>query len=276
MSLSELGLTSEHIEVLDGAIAAARGIVLVAGPSEPARAATLRGLLAHLATPERSVFAAEPEVTSDLPGISQTEVRGARALSEWLWAVVGADPDVIMVTEVPNSATAALLVRASRRAIVLAGVETASSTEALLALIGYGLPPRAAAAVVTCVVCRWDVPRLCPHCRHSTPAVPRDARHDRLLPGRETGETSWAAPGCTHCSGTGHEGTLPMFETVSIGTVVAPLLADLADHPALVRAGRQAAAVAVARAAAEPLAAGEIAEEDLVTLLDEHLTPPDP
>jgi type II secretory ATPase GspE/PulE/Tfp pilus assembly ATPase PilB-like protein len=275
MELAETGFAADQIDVFDGATAAGRGIVLVGGPCDATRSATLRGLLAHLSSSERSLFAAEPTATEGLsiPGVSHTRVADPPALSQWLWAVLQADADVIMVAEMPSAGVAALLVRASRGAIVLIGVDCLSSTEALLKLIGYGLPARTVSAVVTGIICRWDVPRLCPHCRHQLPAG-AGAQSHRLLRAIGAPETRWGAPGCENCGGTGQAGTVPLVEAVSVGTVVGPLLADLANHPALVRAGRNATAMALAQSAVEGLRAGEIAEASLTQLLSERLTAP--
>jgi len=270
--MGQLDLTTEQDTVLNGAVQAQRGLILAAGTGAESRLATLRGLAVRLATPERSVFVAEPQVAQDVPGISQTEVADG-ALYEWLGAVLGADADVIMVSAVPTAAVAALLVRAARGALVLAGVEARSSAEALLTFVNFGLPPKAAAAIVTCIICRWDLPRLCRHCRRASPATQaRLERHPRLAELAQTARCVVAA-GCPECSSTGHDGSVALLEVVSVGSVVGPLLADLAEHPALIRAARQTTTLALTQAALPRLVAGDICADDLMDLLDTATLP---
>ena len=112
-----LGLPAAIVTGLRALLRRADGLVIVSGPTGSGKTTTIHSLLVELARdrPDRQVLTIEDPVERRLPGVVQVETAGHRGFDHQaaLAAALRQDPDVIVVGEVRDPATAAACLRAA-------------------------------------------------------------------------------------------------------------------------------------------------------------------
>jgi len=141
-----LGLPAAVIAGLRAGLQAPQGLVLVCGPTGSGKTTTIHSLLAELAAerPDRQCLSIEDPVERRLPGVVQVEVQPQRefGFAEALKAAVRQDPDVLVIGEVRDPATAQAVVRAALTGhLVVSTLHCSRAAEALPRLIEMGVDP---------------------------------------------------------------------------------------------------------------------------------------
>ncbi|WP_428939930.1 GspE/PulE family protein [Fontivita pretiosa] len=116
-SLEELGLPEPVLWGLRQFAAAASGMLLVTGPAGAGKTTTIYALLDLIvrSRPGVSIVAIEDPVERDIPGVTQIEVSpfGQLTYERALRSVVRQDPQVLMLGEIRDAATASLAAQAA-------------------------------------------------------------------------------------------------------------------------------------------------------------------
>jgi len=116
------------------------------------------------------------------------------------------DPDVLMVGEVRDSDTAAIVSQAALTGhLVFSTLHTNDSISAVTRLVNLGIEPYLVAATVRGVLAQRLVRKICPHCKT---AWEGDEAVRNACGG---GDYSMGA-GCNRCRGTGFAGRIGIFE----------------------------------------------------------------
>jgi type II secretory ATPase GspE/PulE/Tfp pilus assembly ATPase PilB-like protein len=245
--LEDLGLSGEALSQFEEALMRPTGIVLVSGPPHSGKTTTLYSCLARLNTESRSLMTAERPVHAHMDGISQTEIVDGEPMGfhEWIYAALQLDPDVVMVSELPDAQSLAFAMRAARRTLLLAEVTAESSTQALLGLMDLGTSAFALTLLVTCVTHQRLVRRLCPHCRRETAFPAEKFTKQSWLQSLARPLKAYEPVGCEHCGGTGYAGLTALFEVSRIGKSVGDVLGSSASRERLLRAGKSQTTMAL-------------------------------
>lgn len=168
LSLTELGLQGGGLASVTAGLRRPHGLILVTGPIGSGKSTTLYSLLTTLNLPGVNISTLEDPVQYQLPGINQTPVdrqHGSSFATE-LQALLDQDPDIIMVGELPDQATAQLVAQtASARGLILSTLPTSPAPAAALRLIDLGVEPFLAASTLALVINQRLVRRLCEHCK---------------------------------------------------------------------------------------------------------------
>lgn len=116
-SLEDLGLPSAVLEGLRAFAAVDSGMLIVTGPAGSGKTTTNYALLEHLARTSTgaSIVSLEDPVERDLPGVTQIEVSafGQMTYERALRSILRQDPQVLMLGEIRDAATASLAVQAA-------------------------------------------------------------------------------------------------------------------------------------------------------------------
>ena len=116
-SLDGLGLPAEALAGLQAFASADAGMLVLAGPAGSGKTTTTYALLEHLVVsrPGESVVTLEDPIERDLPGVTQVEVSpfGELTFEVALRSLLRQDPQVLVVGEVRDAATAGIAVRAA-------------------------------------------------------------------------------------------------------------------------------------------------------------------
>jgi len=175
-----------------------------------------------------------------------------------LRAFLRADPDVIMVGEIRDEATAEMAVEASLTGhLVLSTLHTNSAPETVTRLLDMGMDPFNFADSLLAVLAQRLVRRLCPKCLTSRPAkadetlellsdytgvygsdAQADARESVMADwlqrhGREGALQVYSCTGCAHCEQTGFKGRVGLHELMVISKELRRLIQTGARAEAL-------------------------------------------
>ena len=119
------------------------GLFLVTGPVGSGKTTTLYTAISHLNTVGRKIVTVEDPVEYNLPGIQQVQVHDEIGLSfpHVLRGILRHDPNVILVGEIRDEATAEIAVRAAQVGrLVLSTLHTNSASAAVSRLVDLGVP----------------------------------------------------------------------------------------------------------------------------------------
>ena len=140
----ELGLPGEVAQDLRGVLHARDGVVLLTGPSGSGKTTTLYACLAELLQAEGapSIVSIEDPIERRVDGVVQTELNPQSGLdgATALRSLLRQDPDVLMVGEIRDPETAALVFEAGLTGhLVLATLHAGSPLQVIARLRGFGV-----------------------------------------------------------------------------------------------------------------------------------------
>lgn len=213
----DLAISSDdRIDFLRG-IHKTRGITIVAGPSDSGKSDTIYAALAEIEDPSLSIFTVEQSLRYKLPGIVQTIVDDVDqfGLHDHLENILSQSPDVLMVHQIRDAATADLCVRVAeggRR--VLATLPSADCNSALRHLESLGVSANRIGQTVRSVVAQRRMRRLCDHCKK--PQDVSSAARQRL--GISDAIVCYQGGGCQRCMGSGYHGRLTAYEVMRLNS----------------------------------------------------------
>ncbi|MFM0501030.1 GspE/PulE family protein [Paraburkholderia caffeinilytica] len=273
LSLDSLGLDPQQREVVDAAIRAPHGLVLVTGPTGSGKTLSLYCFLHMLNDEARNLCSVEDPAEIQLAGINQVSVREKTGLTfaVALRAFLRQDPDVIMVGEIRDEETADVAVKAAQTGhLVLSTLHTNDAPAAVARLIDIGVEPYNLAAALKMVTAQRLVRRLCVACRTLAPQSAAALRAAGFADDHLDGWQPYAASGCAACHGIGYRGRVGVHQVMPVSDAMRELIVARASTHELARLA-QTEQIATLRAAAlarvrdgttsltEALAATEIA-----------------
>jgi type IV pilus assembly protein PilB len=166
--LRSLGYSEHNWKVINQAIKAPHGIILVTGPTGCGKSTTLYAMLNHIKSLERKILTVEDPVEMDHSLMTQLQVNATQELtfSRAIRAFLRQDPDIILVGEIRDNETATEAMRASITGHqIFSTLHTNDPVTALLRLKDLGIEPINIAACLNVVVSQRLVRKLCPHCK---------------------------------------------------------------------------------------------------------------
>jgi len=208
LSLDSLGFNEQMLIDWKSVVEQPNGVVLVTGPTGSGKSTTLYSVLSQLDTDEINVSTVEDPIEAQIKGINQSQIndRAGFTFSKALRSMLRQDPDVLMVGEVRDSETAAIVSQAALTGhLVFSTLHTNDSISAVTRLVNLGIEPYLVAATVRGVLAQRLVRKICPHCKS---AWEGDEAVRKACGG---GEYSVGA-GCNRCRGTGFAGRIGIFE----------------------------------------------------------------
>jgi general secretion pathway protein E len=214
--LEALGFGKHDAERWRELIARPHGIVLVTGPTGSGKTTTLYSTLKALATDEVNVCTIEDPIEMIEPAFNQTQVHPAidMGFAEGLRALMRQDPDIIMVGEIRDLATAEMAIQAALTGhLVFSTMHTNDSAGAITRLADLGVPPYLIAATVVGVLAQRLARTLCPACKLRDEATTRETLDEVAAPWRINGGVRpYKAVGCLECRHTGYRGRAGLYE----------------------------------------------------------------
>src|SRR6185312_8817354 len=144
--LASLGLPAQSVEALERFTRADAGMLLVTGPAGAGKTTTIYALLEHIArvSPGLSIISLEDPIERLVPGITQIEVapHGQMTYERAMKSILRQDPQVLMLGEIRDAATASLAVQAALSGHRLVCTLHASDPAGAIArLLEMGLEP---------------------------------------------------------------------------------------------------------------------------------------
>jgi type IV pilus assembly protein PilB len=141
-SLLSLGFMKEDLLWLKRIISFPSGIFLIVGPTGSGKTTTLYSLLQEINSSSINIMTLEDPVEYQIDGIKQLDIReeGILSFADGIRSILRQDPDVMLVGEIRDEATAATAIRASLTGrLVLATLHAATPIEGVRRLLNLGL-----------------------------------------------------------------------------------------------------------------------------------------
>jgi general secretion pathway protein E len=222
--LSALGFSPHDAQRWEGLTQRPHGIVLVTGPTGSGKTTTLYATLKRLATEEVNVSTVEDPIEMIEPAFNQTQVQVHLDLdfAQGLRALMRQDPDILMVGEIRDLATAEMAVQAALTGhLVFTTLHTNDAPSAIMRLMELGIPPYLINATVLGVLAQRLVRTLCPACRtredEATASASREALVELAKPWQISGSYKPYRPvGCVDCRMTGFRGRMGLYELLVV------------------------------------------------------------
>lgn len=142
LSLEELGMEKEDLEIYKRMILKRTGLILVTGPTGSGKTTTLYSTLATLNAKDVNIMTTEDPIEYQLPGINQIQVNQKAGLTfaRSLRAILRQDPDIIMVGEIRDLETAKIAIQSAMTGhLVFSTLHTNDAPSALTRLIDMGI-----------------------------------------------------------------------------------------------------------------------------------------
>jgi general secretion pathway protein E len=211
----QLGFNKRELEMWSKMTVRTHGIILVTGPTGSGKTTTLYSTLKNLATPEVNLCTVEDPIEQIEPSFNQMQVQLNIGLdfASGIRALMRQDPDIIMVGEIRDMATAEMAVQASLTGhLVLSTLHTNNAPAAVTRLLNIGLPAYLIQQTIIGVMAQRLIRTLCKQCK--TPKPISDAEWQSLVaPFKATKpEQVYQAVGCIECRNTGYSGRIGIYE----------------------------------------------------------------
>jgi general secretion pathway protein E len=265
ISLAELGMAADTLELFTEVVSRPHGIVLVTGPTGSGKTTTLYGAIEMIRTGREKILTVEDPVEYELSGVPQVPVneKVGVTFAAALRSLLRQDPDIILLGEIRDAETAQIATQAALTGhLVLSTLHTNDAPTALTRLLDLDVAAYLVASTVDAVLAQRLVRMICPSCKtETTPDKAAARRLDVVALGLTR---VWKGAGCDQCRGTGYRGRTGVYELLVMDN-------DLRLEVQRRRGSEELRGMAVAKGMRTLLDDGIRAAREGVTTLDEVL-----
>jgi general secretion pathway protein E len=271
-SFSQLGLVAEDYAHWQSMVKRAHGIVLVTGPTGSGKTTSLYSTLKQLATDSVNVSTVEDPIEMVVDSFNQSQIQPAIDFdfAAGIRTLMRQDPDIIMVGEIRDQATAEMAVQAALTGhLVLSTLHTNDAPIAISRLLDLKMPAHLIKATLNGVMAQRLVRTLCPDCR-SEVDCDREAWHEMV------GSAEMAPPvkvyqpdGCLECRNTGYLGREGIYEIMPLTNALLTYINSESDIQEIRQAAISQGMKTLRMAGAEKVAAGITSMEEVLRVTPE-------
>lgn len=210
-SLDDIGFPKDDLELMKDIVMLPYGIVLMTGPTGQGKSTTLYACLRARGAEDNVIVSAEDPVEQRIEGATQSPIKVNLENEKLSWtfekairAMMRQDPDIILIGEIRDKATAVTAIQASQTGhLVFATLHTRSAIGSVQRMIDIGVDRNSFLAEMDAIISQRLVAINCPHCLQRV-----ESKYNRLLRAKdlarlEGGIYSYKSIGCEKCSGTG-------------------------------------------------------------------------
>lgn len=209
LDLEKIGLLPNQLQTFKNSLKQTNGLILVTGPTGSGKTRTLYSCLKELNQSHRNLYSIEDPIEIRLPGVNQVAYHPRAGLDFpiIIRALLRQDPDVIMIGEIRDAATAELAMQAAQTGhLVLSTLHTRNAHGALARLKNLGIDSETIESCLLSVSSQRLVRKTCQSC-HSASAT-----RTKL---------------CQKCKGTGELGRIGVHEVLNKSQILDSSLAFL-------------------------------------------------
>lgn len=210
--LDTIGLDPYSLQVFKEALALPQGLVIFAGLQGSGRSTTLTAALRSVMKPTLNTLTVENPVEFILDGARQVKLTHKLNFDDALRAILRHDPDIVMLGEIADRATAEIALRlATTGHRVFSVVHAHDTIGAIQRLLGMGVEPYLLVYGITLISTQRHMRQLCSRCKAPDTSVSdQELKHFGL--GGE--KVVFYRPGaCIECIG-GFKGRIPIYESL--------------------------------------------------------------
>jgi len=215
LDTQSLGYFSEDLTIMRQLFNNPYGIVIITGPTGSGKSTTLTSFISEKNRDNVNITTVEDPVENPIEGVNHIPVDSKSGLDfpNLLRYILRQDPDVIMIGEIRDTASAQIAIEAAITGhLVLSTLHTNDACGVFPRLVDMGVQPYLLAASLNGVIAQRLVRRLCTHCAKQEVISQADA----MLLNLPNNSRVYAGIGCNHCNGTGYKGRLAIYEYIII------------------------------------------------------------
>ncbi|MGV8123468.1 MAG: GspE/PulE family protein [Candidatus Xenobiia bacterium LiM19] len=226
-SLDKLGFEPRDFERFTKVIDNPYGMILVSGPTGSGKTTTLYSIMQIINSPTKKTLTIEDPVEYSIDGAIQAQTNPAKSFTfdEALRVFLRHDPDIIMVGEIRDEATASMAIEASLTGhLVLSSIHANDAVTTITRLKDLGVDPRLITSTCLATLAQRLVRKNCPVCSTSY------TYSTRLFNAFEKYAISYdldalrKGKGCERCSNTGYSGRIGIFELLIMSYEIKELI----------------------------------------------------
>lgn len=208
---------------LEDAVYQPSGVLLVTGPTGSGKTSTVYSCVNHIKNPQISIVTAEEPVEYLIDGIAQCSIDPSinMTFDETLRHIVRQDPDVILIGEIRDNASAEMAVQSALTGHkVLSTFHTEDSIGGLIRLLNMNIAPFLISSTVVSVLAQRLLRRVCDSCATEAKPTPDQLQRIGVSEKDLMGARFRKGRGCTNCKQTGYKGRVGVFELLVLNELV--------------------------------------------------------
>ncbi len=264
--LEKLGLHPANLDLIKLLMSRPEGIILVTGPTGSGKTTTLYSMLNFRKSVEVNIMTLEDPVEYPMDMIRQTSINEVAKMdfASGIRSLMRQDPDIILVGEVRDEATAEMALRAAMTGHqVFTTLHTNSALGAIPRLTDIGIKPEIMAGNIIGIVGQRLLRTLCKHCKREKPAD----EFEQLVLGVNTAVTLYEPVGCERCR-SGFKGRVSVMEVLKMDDELDELVASRATPRELLKQALANGFVTMAEDGIRRVLIGETTIEELSRVVD--------
>jgi len=244
LSLEELGLKEEHLQIIQKEIKKPKGMIITTGPTGSGKTTLLYSLIKTINKPEVKIITLEDPVEYHLEGITQTQVDTERnyTFANGLRSILRQDPDTVLIGEIRDKETAEIAIQAALTGhLVLSTLHTNDAAGAIPRFLDIGANPSSLGAALDTIIAQRLIRKLCPKCRKKV------SLSGELLEKIKKGlqgieiqypEKIYEAVGCDECAD-GYKGRIGIFEMILVNDKMEKMINSCPGHIEILEEARR-------------------------------------
>jgi type IV pilus assembly protein PilB len=208
---------------LDDAVYQPSGVLLVTGPTGSGKTSTVYSCINHIKNPQISIITAEEPVEYVIDGIAQCSIDPSinMTFEETLRHIVRQDPDVILIGEIRDKASAEMAVQSALTGHkVLSTFHTEDSIGGLIRLLNMDIAPFLISSTVVSVLAQRLLRKVCKSCAGEVKVTPIQLQRLGVSATDLQGAHFKKGRGCSDCKQTGYRGRVGVFELLVLNELV--------------------------------------------------------
>ncbi len=238
LKFDDLGIRGQAYVDLKREIARPNGMIITTGPTGSGKTTTLYAILNQLNNSETKIITLEDPVEYKLKGINQSQVDAGKGydFARGLKAILRQDPDVVMVGEIRDFATADTAINAALTGhLVISTIHTNSAAGAIPRFLAMGVKPFLLTPALNCIMAQRLVRRVCTDCKTEAKLDSATLTKVKKILG-EIAENYlpqnfninnlkfYKGQGCPKCNNLGFKGRVGIYEILTLNEDIEKLL----------------------------------------------------
>jgi MSHA biogenesis protein MshE len=228
LDLNAVGMPKVLLERFETLIRRPHGMILVTGPTGSGKTTTLYAALQTLNVAEKKIITVEDPVEYKLPRINQVQVNTDIGLtfSTVLRSALRQDPDIVLIGEMRDEETAEIALRAAMTGhLVLSTLHTNDAVSTVNRLMDMGIKSYLLASALHAILAQRLVRRVCESCAQADElSDQQQAWLSSFVNEKQFNVTFKKGIGCAHCSYTGYQGRIGVYELLEFDKELSDIL----------------------------------------------------
>ena len=229
LPLEKLGFSQLALKRFTAQLREKNGLILVTGPTGSGKTTTLQSAISAVNEPGEKVITLEDPVEFQLDGIVQCQVdpEVGFTFAEGLHSILRQDPDIVLIGEIRDLATARTAVQAAMTGhLVFSTLHTNSAADAIPRLLNMGVESFILAPALRAIISQDLIRQLCRNCAEKISAdeiqkkeieiVLQNLKNRGVAVPEFSGEI-FREKGCEKCANTGFRGRSCIAEVLVPG-----------------------------------------------------------